>query len=148
MTDSLYLGRFQQGSEIALVLQCTDAVGAPEDPAYVPWVQIWRDELGDEPVTLLSSHRMPADLRGVEPGLFRLPHFLGSAYSPSGRYIAVFKWIDSSGIAMSKAAAFHVFSGGSADGNVIAMAYSSRPDAAYIVLQCDSGRLIRKPNPR
>lgn len=158
MTDSLYLGRFQQGSEIAFVLQCTDAAGSPDDPTYLPWVQIWQDERNDNgttdpddieaPITLISSQQIPADLRGVEDGVFRLPHFLGSLYAVKGRYIAIFKWLDSDGIAQTRAASFHVLPGGSADGSVISMFFSNRANAAYLVFQCDSGRLIRKPNPR
>lgn len=158
MLDSLYLGRFQQGSEIALVLQCTDAAGTPDDPTYLPWVQIWQDERNDNhtddpddieaPITLIASHQIPADLRGVEDGVFRLPCFLGPLYAVAGRYIAIFKWTDSDGVAHTRSAAFHILPGGSADGTVISMFFSSRPNATYLVFQCDSGRIIRKPNPR
>lgn len=158
MFDNLYLGRLQQGSEIALVLQCTDADEAPDDPTYAPWVQIWQDERNDNgsadpddiesPITMIYSDKMPADLRGVDDGVFRLPLFLGSLYAAAGRYIAIFKWTDSDGVAHTRSASFHVLPGGSADGSVISMFFSSRADATYLVFQCDSGRLIRKPNPR
>lgn len=139
-----YLGRFQQGTDVALVLQCTDTSGTPDDPTYIPWVQIRRDP----DAALVESFEMPADLRDVESGLFRKPLFLGSTYSTTGRHVAIFKWLDSNGVSHVETAHFHVLPGGSADGSIIAMCYSSRPDAAYIVFQCDSGRIIRKPNPR
>lgn len=139
-----YLGRFQQGQEVALVLQCTDADGDPEDPASTPFVQIRRDP----DASLVETLAMPADLRSVETGLFRRPLFLGAEYSVTGRHVAIFKWLDSDGVPHVKTAHFHVLPNGSADGGVIAMCYSSRPNAAYLIYQCDSGRLIRKPNPR
>lgn len=157
MLDSLYFGRLQQGSEIAFVLQCTDAAGTPDDPIYAPRVQVWRDRITNNGVldpdvttqiTLIETLQMPADLRGVDDGVFRLPHFLGSPYAVDGRYIAIFKWTDSGGVAHTRMASFYVLPGGSSDGSVISMFFSSRPDATYLLFQCDSGRIVRKPNPR
>lgn len=248
---STYLGRFQQGQEIPLVLQCTDAEGSPDDPASIPQLSIFIDrggsseyiitaagfsggcavlngawefsfleltdgdppgiryqaikdgmisylgrfpdlssslltmdietrtagymsdaDYGDDilliaddvgacsnnaPASLLAVRSglqiietvdMPADLRDVVVGLFRKPLFLGAAYSEAGRYLVLFKWLDSNNVPHVKTASFHILPNGSSDGSIIAMRYTSRPDANYLIWQCDSGRIIRKPNPR
>ena len=145
MTDGFYLGRFQQGTEIAIVLQCTDASNEADDPLRPPVAQIYQD--GADPV-LIATVTVPADLRGVERGVFRVPLFLNDNYSAPGRYLVVLKWSDLDGVARGAAGAFHLLPGGGPDGTAIAMHFSSRPDATYLLMQCDSGRLIRKANPR
>lgn len=139
-----YIGRVQIGCEIPILLQCVDVMETPDDPVYLPWAQIWRD---GSPPTLIESVEMAADARGVEDGVFRASVFLGDSYA-SGRHLIVFKWNDSDGINHLISAAFHILPGGDADGTIIGMYYSNRPDAAYVIMQCDSGRLIRKANPR
>lgn len=144
---STYLGRFQQGQEIPLVLQCTDAEGSPDDPASIPQLSVFIDR-GASGLQMIETVDMPADLRDVVVGLFRKPLFLGAAYSEAGRYLVLFKWLDSNNVPHVKTASFHILPNGSSDGSIIAMRYTSRPDANYLIWQCDSGRIIRKPNPR
>lgn len=141
----LYLGRYQQGVELPMVLQCTDVNDVANDPLDVPHVTIYRD---GAPPTLKSSYRMAADLRGVATGLFRLPLFLDTLYSATGRHLVIFKWTDSNGVAHHKPASFHLLPGGHPDGAVISMYYILRPDASYLIHQNDSGRIIRGRNPR
>lgn len=140
----MYLGRFQQGAEVSLVLQCTDASDTPDEPSDCPVAQVYLD--GATP-SLIETLSMPADLRGVETGLFRRPLFLGSAFE-AGRYLIVSKWNDSDGVAHVAMSAFHILPGGSSDGAVIAMAQMNRPESSFLVFQCDSGRILRKANPR
>lgn len=127
------------------MLQCTNVNDTPDDPSGIPQIQIYRD--GSSP-SLVQTIQIPAELRGVETGLFRYPLFLGDQYANAGRYLIVFKWNDSAGMAHVKTAAMHILPGGSADGSVIAMFQSNRPDASHLLFQCDSGRIIRKANPR
>ena len=143
---TMYLGRFQQGQEIQLVLQCVDANDAPDDPADVPVCSIYQDD--DSAPTLLETVKLAADLRGVTTGLFRLPHFLGQKYDTAGRYLLIFRWQDSDDVGHCRVGSFHLLPGGSADGAVISMAYIERPDARHLIWQTDSGRLIRGRNPR
>lgn len=141
----LYLGRYQEGVELPLVLQCTDVNNTPNDPIDVPWATIYLD---GGPPKMVDNLKMPSDLRGIATGLFRLPVFLNSAYKTTGRYLVVFKWTDSNGIPHHKPASFYVLPGGNADGAVLSMVYIQRPDATYLMHQNDSGRLIRGRNPR
>lgn len=140
-----YLGRYQQGVELPLVLQCVDADGAPEDPLFDPVVSIYRD---GEPPVVVQTLPLAADLRGVATGLFRLPVFLNHLYTTAGRYLVVFRWQDQAGGAHSIPGAFMLLPGGSPDGAVLALKYVQRPDARYLIFQCDSGQLVRGRNPR
>lgn len=140
-----YIGRIQQGSELVVVLQAADVYGHNEDPSSSPWVEIYRD--GTTPA-LVESRRIPSDMRRVEDGVFRLPLFLDTLYTTEGRYLFVMKWLDASGTARTAVGSFHLLPGGSADGSVIALYSLVRQDAAYLMMQCDSGRLVRKRNPR
>lgn len=140
-----YLGRFQQGDEISLAIQCTDAAGTPDDPSEMPTATISLDGDPPEAIDVLD---LAADQRGVEDGYFRRQLHLGSRYATAGRYIVVFKWLDSDSVARVATASFHLLPGGDGDGAVIAMHSSQKPDASYLLMQCDSGKLIRKANPR
>lgn len=142
---TVYFGRPQQGVEIPIVLQCTDVNDTPDNPQSIPWVQVYRD--GATP-SLIISKPIPADMRRVEDGLFRLSLFLDTLYSTEGRYLVLMKWIDSDGIPHVESGSFHLLPGGAADGAVISMYSLIRQDATYLLMQCDSGRLVRKRNPR
>ena len=143
--DPIYFGRFQQGTEIAIVLQCTNIAGTPDDPDDLPSVQIYRDAA--TPV-LVTSKQMPAEARRVEDGIFRLSLFLDTLYSTEGRYLVLMKWLDSVGVAHVRTGSFHLLPGGSPDGAVISMYSLIRQDATYLLMQHDSGRITRKRNPR
>jgi hypothetical protein len=143
--EPVFLGRFQQGVELPLALQCVNAAGAPDDPQELPRLSIYRD--GASP-TLVETIEMAADLRGVATGFFRRGLFLDNLYGTAGRHLAVFKWQDSGGVAHCRVASFVLLPGGSADGAAIALKYVERPDASYLLYQTDAGRLIRGRNPR
>lgn len=142
--EPVYFGRFQQGTEVPLTLQTDSADGVTEDPASIPHVTIYLD---DGTPGIVETLPIPADLRGVEDGVFRRPLFLNTLYG-EGRYLVVMKWLDSGGVARTQLGSFTVLPGGDADGAVIAMYQLVRPDATYLMRQCDSGRLIRGRNPR
>ncbi len=140
-----FLGRYQQGQEIPLSLQCVNAAGGADDPQELPRVSVYRDGSGP---AFVQTVEMAADLRGVATGFFRRGLYLDNLYGTAGRHLAVFKWQDSDGVAHCRTATFMLLPGGSADGAVIAAKYVERPDASYLLYQTDAGRLIRGRNPR
>lgn len=140
-----YLGRFQQGVEIPLLLQCVNAEREADDPLDVPHATVYRDGV---PPVLVETRALAATLRGVAAGVFRLPLFLGSSYATAGRHLVVYRWVDSDGVARCTTGSFVLLPGGSADGAVVGMHHVARPDARYLLYQTDSGRLIRGRNPR
>lgn len=140
----VYLGRFQQGQELPLALQCVDATGAPADPVALPVITLYRDGASK---VLVETRPLAADLRGVKLGSFRLALFLGEVYT-AGRYLVVFRWADANGVGHSQVGVFMLYPGGSPDGSVIALKYVERPDSRYLMWQTDAGRLLRGRNPR
>lgn len=140
-----YIGRFQQGQELTLVLQCTTVAGAPNAPVLHPRVKIYRDA---SPPVLIETVVLAADQQGVSTVLFRLSHQLTGLYGTAGRYLLVFSWQDSNGAGRSRLGSFTLLPGGSPDGAVIAMFHVRRPNAGYLIRQTDSGLLIRGKNPR
>lgn len=141
----VYLGRYQQGQEVPLVLQCQTQAGLPDDPAAAPAATVYRD---GSPPARIETVTLAADLRGVVDGLFRLPLSLDHRYGTAGRYLVVFRWVDGNGYAHQIPGSFTVLPGGSADGSVVALRYVRRPDARYLIWQTDTGRLVRGRNPR
>lgn len=141
----MYLGRYQQGEELPLAVRTTDAAGAPADPQAEPVATIYRDGAA---LTRVKQVALAAHDRGAVAGAFRLPLFLGAEFSTAGRYLAVIRWATAGGAARCRTDCFHVLPGGDADGAVVALTFVARPDANHLVMQTDSGRLVRGRNPR
>lgn len=141
----MYLGRYQQGQEIPLAVQCVDADGTPADPLTLPVAKL---HLDGNPPALVEVVQLAADLRGVDVGVFRLPHFLGGLYGTAGRYLVTVSYVDAGGVGRVRTDSFTLLPGGSPDGAVISMKYVERPDSRYLIWQTDGGRMVRGRNPR
>ncbi len=140
-----FLGRFQQGVELPLVVQCVNATGGADDPTDTPRASVYRD--GASPA-FVETVEMAADLRGVAVGFFRRGLYLDNLYGTAGRHLVLFKWTDSGGVAHCRAGSFVLLPGGSPDGAAVSIKHVERPDASYLLYQTDAGRLIRGRNPR
>lgn len=143
-TRTVYAGRYQQGEELPLALATCTAAGVPADPDDDPVVSVYRDA---SPPVLVETRKLAAADRGLGPGSFRLPLFLGPLYSAPGRHLLVFRYAVG-GAGRSVPGAFTLLPGGNADGAVIAQTFVARPDANHLIAECDSGRFIRGRNPR
>ena len=142
---SEYLGRWQPGEFLPLQVVTTKPGRVAQDPTREPVATIYRD---GSSLTLVRQVTLAAHDRGAAVGAFRLPLFLGAEFSVSGRYLVVIRWTTVAGVARCRAGTFYLLPGGSADGAVIGMAFVSRPDANHLVMQTDSGRMLRGRNPR
>ena len=140
-----YLGRFQQGDELPLVVQTTTQGGSPFIPLYNPVAKIYRD--GDPP-TLIEAVTLPADQQGVDTAVFRTERQLTSLYGTAGRYLVLFCWAITGGTTLTSCASFTLLPGGSPDGAAIGLFFLRRPNATYLIRQTDAGLLIRGKNPR
>lgn len=141
--DLGYLGRYQQGQEILLVVACNNGGLVPATPNATPVVTFHK------PDGSVALHRvMAADLQGVAVGIFRLPQFLDSLFSTTGAYRVVVRYEDSASRARVLCGHFRVLAGGDTDGAVVSMRPVRRPNANYLVYQTDGGHLARGRNPR
>lgn len=145
MTSGQYLGRHQQGEFLPLAVVTTTPAGAAEDPRAEPVATFYRD---GGSLTLVRQVTLFAHDRGAVVGAFRASLFLGAEFSTAGRYLVVIRWTTADGVARCTTATFYLLPGGSADGAVIGMVFVSRPDANNLVMQTDSGRMLRGRNPR
>lgn len=138
-----FLGRYPQGVEIPLVVACDDGGLAPAWPDAAPVVTFYKPD-----GTAALSRVMAADQQGVMEGVFRLPQFLGTPFTPAGPWRVVARYADASGRARVLAGTFVLLAGGDRDGAVISMRAVRRPNANYLVYQTDGGHLARGRNPR
>ena len=143
-TDELgYLGRYQQGEELPLVVQCDTAGAAASWPLVAPVVSVFNPA-----GTLVLTRVLAADLQGVTVGLFRLPQFLGADFSTAGTYRLAVRYKDAGSNPRTLCGTFRLMAGGHADGAVVSLRPVRRPNANYLVYQTDGGRLARGRNPR
>lgn len=135
-----HLGRYTLGDTLAIPVWCRDSSGTPAEPTNAPVATVSSD------TALVASYRLPICDRYASTGFFSLPVQLGSAYT-TGSYRVVVQYTISS-TAYAYAASFEVVAGGHADGPALACYYFARPTSDFIIMQCDSGRVVRRRNPR
>lgn len=135
-----HLGRYAQGDTLFLSVWCRDSSGTPAEPADSPCAVVCSD------TATVASFRMPICDRYAVTGYFSYPLQLDTRF-PAGTYRVVYDYKISS-TAYAEAASFEVGAGGHADGPALACYYFARPTSDFIIMQCDSGRVIRRRNPR
>lgn len=135
-----YYGRYIPGDTVGLAVVCTDANGVPTLPDQAPVAVICS---GSAQVATL---RLPVHERHVVTAFFHHPIQLDTRFA-TGHYRVVYQYT-LSGVAFSKVASFEVAAGGHADGPGLALFYFARPASDFVLMQADSGRIIRRRNPR
>lgn len=135
-----HIGRFAQGDTLALSVWCLDSAGTPAEPTNAPVATICSD------TAQVASIRLPICDRYATTGYFSYPLQLDSRF-PAGSYRVVYQYTISS-TAYGSSESFDVVAGGHADGPALACYYFARPTSDFIIMQCDSGRVIRRRNPR
>lgn len=138
-----FWGRYQQGSEIPFTIRTRRATGLPEwvDPA--PVLEVWSPTM-----VKVVSRTMAAYQPGIIVGVYRLPVFLGSLFAGTGKYSVVIRWTDTTSTPVQDAGSFDLLANGNVNGTIIAMTEVDRPDARYLLTFLDSGRILRRKNPR
>lgn len=134
-----FIGRFQLGDVLPLLLVTRDASLTPQVPTVPPAVTIWSSS------AKVEKHEMPMIERFITDGMFLARVFLGSAYS-TGLYTVSYNYAVGSyqGVETDS---FEILPGGSVDGNVMSMYFYRRPQADFIVQGLDSGKIVQGRNP-
>ena len=133
-------GRRQVGEEIPLTVLTVNAAGTPSFPAAAPHLDIYSST-----AKVVEGQLLPVMDRTGVTGLFGHRMRLGGEFSP-GRYSVVYRWKVGDYYGQSTDT-FEVVAGGHGDGTVIAAHWYERPHADFLVLQLDSGKLVRGKNP-
>ncbi len=95
----------------------------------------------------IQGDRMPIQDRFAVVGFFQYPLLLGSLF-PAGQYRVIYQWTIA-GNPFSEVASFEVVgTAGHPDGAGLSMIWYSRPTSDFVLFQTESGRIIRRRNPR
>ena len=137
----MYLGRYQAGQTVPLVLQAHDGSNAPGLPNDCPLAKVW-----DATGTVTFAGKMPILDKYQQQGLFYYPLFLDQRFPNLGNYSVVFYWQTGSYQGIDQAE-FELVDGGDPDGAVMSMYFFHCPHADFIVEQLEKGKLIQRRNP-
>lgn len=136
-----YLGRFQVGQEIPLLVHCRDRDRVPYFPDRPPTA------------TILAPDGSVVDQVGlcvVDPyratGVFARSHALGNQYA-LGKYTVKYAYTVAGEYQGLLLATFEVVGGGDIGGPVISLYAVNRPEAGYVVAHLGTGRLVQGRNP-
>lgn len=135
-----YRSRYQLGDTVQLSVLTTDNAKLPTVPDKVPVAVVSSD------TALALSQRLPVQDRYAQTGWFSYPLILDARFAV-GVYRVVYQWL-LSGVMYTKYESFEVVDGGQSDGPGLSIFFFPRPTSNYVLLQCDSGRVIRRRNPR
>ncbi len=126
-----YLGRYQQGQEVPLEIQCFQPKGIRALPDMAPVARMYRDG------ALVGSQVLSVNDDG--PGRFGFDYLIGVDSEP-GLY-AVCYWYQTGIVVRSQWQVFEVVPGGDMAGPVIAATVLERPDGDQVLAQFGSGVL-------
>lgn len=129
-----YLGRFQQGQELPLAIQCFATGETPGLPVAAPIVRMYREG------TLVDEVILPIQEDAQVVGRFGMDYRLGYLATP-GRYLAAY-WYEANAMVVSQYQVFEVVPGGDPAGPVIASQVIGRPDGDRVLAQPSSGTLL------
>src|SRR5205085_10199998 len=95
---------------------------------------------------LVATIRLPAVDKFARPAYFQFPLLLDARFV-AGSYRVVYFWTIAATL-YGDADSFEIAEGGQEDGAGLALFYFERPTSSFALVQTDSGRIIRRRNPR
>ncbi len=134
-----YLGRYQLGQDVPLVVQCVDSNGTPAVPDSFPIALVCREGV------YLRTVGIPAETDPDVTGRFRGRYTLGDGDAP-GHYAVVYLY-STLGLRRGESDQFEVVPGGDASGPVLAGYSLSRPDGDYFLAHLAAGRMASGQTP-
>lgn len=148
----MFLGRFQQGEQVAVLLQCVDQNGQATVPDLPPAVCVYfvPDSGGVQVGLFAEGTKQIADRMHVldrygTTGLFRYLFFLNTDFPVGNANVVMCYRL--SGKAYAKTARLQVIEGGDPNGCVISMTAVQRPTATYLIQMTDGGTRVFGRNP-
>ncbi len=135
-----YRGRYLLGDRLPLSVLCLNGSGVPSVPDRSPFVLLFSGS------TLIVSYRIPVNDKQRQTGLFQFVQQLDSRFSV-GRLRAVYQY-QISGTSYGSEDAAEIVAGGDANGAGVGLYYFRAPQADHALVQVDSGRVLRRRNPR
>ena len=133
-----YIGRHQLGDSLSLILNTRSGADIPVAPDDAP-----RADIFNSSNTKVASYDLPIDDTTLY--VFRLKIPLGSTFT-TGTYRVVYRY-KANGAVKLVLDYFQIVAGGSAEGSPVAMFPWARPEANYVILQTDGGKVYQGRNP-
>ena len=135
-----YRLRYQVGDIVPLVLCTTNAAGSPILPDGGPQARVFSPK-----GVLVASFPLAIMDKYIQPGMFYGSLYLADPFiqtgAPADLWSVAYSW-SYQGYTGQATDTFEIVPGGSQFGNVVSMYFYRRPDANYIVWQCDSGPAV------
>jgi hypothetical protein len=136
----MWIGEYQQGDRLPLVLWARTPAGTPTLPDDSP-----RAIVSSSTGPVLSK-QLPAQDQSNSTALFLSDLNLDGRFG-TGLYTVQYIWKISSTV-YSSIDTFNILGGGDANGTGIAIEYFSVNPNKFLLVQTDNGTLIRRRNPR
>lgn len=140
----MWIGRFIRGDTLPLLVVCGDPkTGEAEQPGSQVYAHVY---YVDSPIIIDSVPLTPID-KFSGRWVFGSQQLIDADYAP-GCYTVVYSW-SYGGVARVKLGTFRVMSEtlGDADGSVLALQATFRPEARNLLYETQSGKLMRGRNP-
>ena len=135
------LNRYILGDLFPLLVHCKNGAETPTVPATAPHADVF-SSAGSKVI----SQRLPVIDKGGITGLFGFPLSLDNKFS-AGRYDVVYHYLLST-TPYVETESFEIVAGGHKEGSPLAMHLLRVPNAHFVLMQNDAGRVIRQRNPR
>ena len=141
----MYLGRYQLGEVVPVVVQCRNRNQKPVRPDIAPLAAIYRlDSSGAVPVT---SRYMSMREKSALTSFFQLDLFLNATlFVNGGQHVAIVTYT-SEGADQVEEEFFEIVGGGNELGVVTGLHYWERPEARQLVMLTQLGTLRAGRNP-
>lgn len=137
----MFIGRFQLGDAVPLVVWARNNAGTPAVPSAHPEARIY-----DAAGTLVQTHAMPLVDSADTTGRFRHDLPLGAQYA-AGYYDVKIEYTISA-VVYAELMSFQVLAAGHTDGGLIAAELYNSPHSPWLVAETDRGTLLAHRNPR
>lgn len=135
----MFIGRYQLGKMVPLLLVTRNSAGAPAVPNAPPTATLW------SPTTKIGVELLPIIERYVNNGMFQGHVFLNDTFAVGLYQVSYYFEIGSyQGIENDN---FEIMPGGDGDGAINSMYFYQRPQASFIVQSKDSGKIVQGRNP-
>lgn len=136
------IGYYQQGDTVFVGVRCADSNGVATMPDAAPTATI---KLG---LTTIQTLTLPVVDRHGTTAWFAYCVFLDSRYGTAGTYTVTYSY-EIGAAPFTETDTFEVLAGGDAAGHALSMFYARGMAAAdFVMVQTESGQLLRKRNPR
>lgn len=136
-----YIGNYQYGDRVPIMVQFNNRRGAPLDPVSAPLCHIIKCSDG----TTVTSFYLPICDPSKTDGLFLGELYLTDVFATEDHVAVIDGNVDGKSVVVMQR--FKILPGGDAAGEVQEMGFWKRPEANELIMQLGGGSLVSGRNP-